>query len=370
MPSRKKGLLSLKRQPHKKGSDLIGNKVYLIIDKETREKHPGACQIAESLKLENTKLNKRLFYTLVSREKFGRSRKYDKDQAIKFEREKARREGRSFNVTDVRLRGIYSHSTFKNYMRVGARFNEWVLEKGYKANSTEQAIRRYGIEYLESLENRGLSLHTVAQAKSFMGKMLDREIDYKIPPLRGEDATKGRAMSERFRGFDEVRNADLVLIAKATGGRRGDLEKLTTDDFIREKGIITGVEFKQSKGGRDRFSPILPKYQKEVTKLINERERALKDTYNKEIFERIHSKANIHSYRREYARELYKECENNKSYRDYLIEQYKQRKHIYNGNKDLYKTKDGNEYDRKSLFVTSQSLGHNRLTVVTNNYFK
>lgn len=339
----------------------------IIGDKTLMKLYPQAFNIAKGVNFntKNFKLSQSLFRELATRTEFGTSKKLEKEKAIQEHKDLCNKEGKAFNLTDVRLPGIYSHSTFRNYLQVGGRFLEYLDREGLTAKNIMSAVERYGVDYLKDMEDRELSPYTVLQAKAFMGKVLDREMDYKIKSEK--DPTKGRSESVRTRTFREDLNKDLVTIAKGTGGRRGDLEKLTTRDFVKRGDVCVGVEFRGSKGGRDRYAPILPKYQKEITKIVIDRELQAKDR----LFDTINNHANIHSYRRLYCQELYRECVNDKRYRDDLIKLYKSREKEMSGrNKEDYNTRDGRSFDRQSLFVASQALGHNRLDVIPRNYFK
>lgn len=337
-----------------------------IYDRKLVAEHPQAAALTEGIgdNLKNKNLGQSLFRQLCDREKFGYSKMADKKKAVKEYREECKREGKSFRYTDVRLDGIYSYGTFKNYFRVGVRFIEYVTEKGFKGKSIEKAIEKYGKDYIKDMEARGLSTHSMAQAKAFMGKILGKELDIEVK--KGEPE-KGRSLSRRASLFREDLNRDLVIIAKGTGGRRSDLEKLLIKDFIKDKGIVVAVRFEQSKGGRDRISPILPQYQKDITNIVSERERL----GQVKVFDRVNSMANIHAYRREYAKDLYNYCNNNKDYKERMIGMYKaEEKTLPRTYAEEYKAKDGRVFDRESLFISSQALGHNRLDVICNSYFK
>lgn len=314
-------------------------------------------------------LQQSLLKTLTKQTRFGEDKHQEKTRAMAKHRAYCEAHDQPFRIVDVKLKGIYSHSTFENYLRVGGRFLGYLEKQNLDARDIKDAVKKHGIKYLESLENKGLSVYTIGQAKSFMGRITGKEIDFQLPPQHAEDITKGRQVSERFNQFREDLNRELVEIAKATGGRRSDLEKLEVKNFIREKGIVTGVYFEQSKGGRDRFSPILPAHQQAVTKIVNEWERQERE----KAFDKVNSMANVHSYRREYARELYDYCEKNSLYREQILDKYKAEGHTMTA-RDIktpdYNTNDGRTFNRESLFITSQGLGHNRLDIVPRNYFK
>lgn len=345
----------------------------MFIEEKTLKKisdRTKAVEIAQNTNIKGARhLQQSLVKELALQTKFGEDKHKAKAQAIEAHKAECERKGEPYRIVNVKLEGIYSHSTFENYLKVGGRFLDYMDKNDLQARNVIDAIRKYGVDYLKSLEDRGLSVYTIGQAKAFMTKVTGKEVDYKTDPQHAQDITKGRDVSKRFALFSEDKNRSLVTIARATGGRRSDLEKLEVKDFIREKGIIVGVEFNNSKGGRDRYSPILPEYQKEVTKIVNEWER----TGQTKAFDKVNSMMNVHAYRREYCRELYNYCSNNKDYREQLLKTYKTYDHEMTRKDkkiDTYKTNDGREFSRASLFISSQALGHNRLDIIPRNYFK
>lgn len=317
-----------------------------------------------------SKLHNKIFYNLRDKCNFGISRGDVKDLALQDQRQQAKANKEVFQLQNLRIEGIYSHSTFKNYLTVGNRFADYCEQKGINVGSIRKA-EPYAVEYMKDMERRGLSAYSIQQASSFFSKLYGYKLDYTPPQRHYRDVEKGREVSERSKNFDPERHKDLVTVAKATGGRRGDLQRLTTSCFERNhQGIITGVRFIGSKGGRDRWSPILPKYQKAVTEYVNKLERENK-TF---AFNGINKNANIHAYRREYARELYNEVSNNPDYKTRLINEYNERGFEYKGRYDIngdYKSNDGVlTANRGDLFVVSQALGHNRTDVVANHYLR
>lgn len=338
----------------------------IIADKKLLELYPKSCEIAKGVNFntKNFKLSQSLFRDLAQKTRFGESKKTAKERAIGEHRAFCTRHGQAFRLTDVRLEGIYSTNTFKNYLQVGGRFLEYLDKEGLKARTISQAVNKYGTQYLRDMESRELSPYSVLQAKSFMGKVLGREIDYTI--TKDKEPTKGRSESLRGQTFKEDLNRDLVSLAKGTGARRGDLESLKVEDFVKRGDICIGVDFKGSKGGRDRYTPILPEYQKEISRLVADRELLGKE----KIFDKVNSHANIHAYRREYCKSLYLKCVNDKNYRDKLVKDYESRGKEMTVTKEEYKTRDGQVFDRQSLSIASQALGHNRLDVIPKSYFK
>lgn len=337
---------------------------------QNNKKMAGIIQRNDVPNYGSSKLHNKIFYNLRSKCNFGISRGDVKALAIQDQRLKAIANKEVFQLQNLKIDGIYSHSTFKNYLTVGNRFADFCEQKGLKINSVPNS-EPHAIEYLKDMEKRGLSAYSIQQASSFFSKLYGHKLDYTSPQRHYRDIEKGRAEAVRSKNFDPERHKDLVTIAKATGGRRGDLQRLKTSNFERNhQGIITAVKFENSKGGRDRWSPILPKYQKNVTEYVNKLEREKKIF----AFDSINKNANIHAYRREYARELYNEVSNNPNYKTRLMTEYNNRGFEYKGRYDIngdYKSNDGVlKANRGDLFIVSQALGHNRIDVVANHYLR
>lgn len=271
------------------------------------------------------------------------------------------------NITQIRVDTIHSINTFNTYMQHCNAFVEWCInEKGINKNIEINKIEYLAKEYLAYREAEGKSLYTLKSEKAALGKLYQHEIDYKFKDKRSYDKiTRSRNESIKDKHFSEEKNKDLVNIAKATGGRREDLSKLTPSSFFEIKGQLY-VNFNQSKGGRDRTAPILPEYQKEIKEFIKDKQQ------NEKLFERINTNADIHSYRREYAKSLYELVKNNKEKREEYSKIYPQRNepnvkgdmYISHSKENQFKGK------RDDIYIVSQSLGHNRLEITVNHYLK
>jgi len=102
------------------------------------------------------------------------------------------------------------------------------------------------------------------------------------------------------RHFSATRNADLITIARAIGGRREDIEKLHIHHFREIFGHLY-VDFLRSKGGRNRTTPVRPDLVDDVREYL----KRVKARGQTKLFDRVHSKLDIHALRREYAQELH-----------------------------------------------------------------
>lgn len=295
--------------------------------------------------------------------RIGESRHKAKNEV----REERKAQGKDLSAVNIRVDTIHSINTYKTYLEHCTHFVEWCInEKGVNKYASLNKIEKYAKEYLQYREEKGLSLYTLKAEKAALGKLYSIEIDYKFKEARTIDKiTRSRNETERQKHFSEERNQDLVNLCKATGGRREDISKLTPQNFFADSKNNLWVRFEQSKGGRDRVAPVLPKYQKLIIDFINTKEN------NEHLFDKIHNAADIHAYRREYAQELYS-----------LVKDDKEKAQEYALN---YPTRDKKGYDvyyargdkktafrgfKDDIYIISQALGHNRLSVTVNHYLK
>jgi len=232
--------------------------------------------------------------------------------------------------------GIYSYKTMKTYLDECVKFGNWVKENHKEVKTLEEA-KKYVGEYLEEGKERKLSAWTLklqrsALRKAFQDPELAKEVQ--LPDRRKKDIIRSRGDAVRDKDFSEERNRDLVDFAKATGLRRSGMSKVRVRDvFERDDKLFVAI---REKGGRYREAPVLEKYTERVREIIHGKDP------DEKIFEKIHSSADIHSYRREYAQELYKELTG---------QEY-----------------DAKNKDKEALMQVSEALGHSRLDVVTRNY--
>ena len=90
---------------------------------------------------------------------------------------------------------------------------------------------------------------------------------------------------------------------------------------------------------------------------------------DKPVFEHIHSKADIHSYRSDYATTLYNETArpiDTIPYDKVTKSGHKVQSEVYHCRRE----QAGIHLDRRAMLYTSKALGHNRLEIVANNYIR
>lgn len=105
-----------------------------------------------------------------------------------------------------------------------------------------------------------------------------------------------------------------------------------------------------SKGGRERYAPVIGDIEL-VCKLC-------RDAGKNKVFPSIPSAADVHSYRAEYATQIYKQ---------YVRPlEHLERHEIYYCRGD----RKGEKFDRTAMKKASQALGHNRISVVAGHYLR
>jgi integrase len=291
--------------------------------------------------------------------RFGESKHLAKQE----ERERCIEKGERYNP--ARVEGIFSHKTYQVYKEHCLKFVSWARET-HGVKNLERA-REYVKEYLEKHIGEGRSAWTVRVEASALAKLYgcqSTDFGVKLPERRREDIHRSREEREHDRKFSEERNRDLVEFCKATGLRRKELLRLQARDIIERDGVVF-IHVHQGKGGRERVVQVVEEYRDHVLAL---KQRAESEGREK-VFERIPVRADIHSYRREYAANRYKEIERDP-------EQYKKARERWEEYKrergcegpDTYRRRDGREFDRAILLEVSRDMGHNRVDVIARHY--
>ena len=291
--------------------------------------------------------------------RFGESKHLAKQQ----ERERCRETGERYNPAKVE--GIYSFKTYQVYKEHCLKFVSWARET-HGVKNLERA-REYVKEYLEKHIREGRSAWTVRVEASALAKLYgcqSTDFGVKLPERRREDIHRSREEREHDRKFSEERNRDLVEFCKATGLRRKELLRLQARDIIERDGVVF-IHVHQGKGGRERVVQVVEEYRYHVLAL---KQRAESEGREK-VFERIPVRADIHAYRREYAMERYREIERDPEQYERARERWKEYKQErrYEG-PDIYRRRDGREFDRAILLEVSRDMGHNRVDVIARHY--
>ena len=297
---------------------------------------------------------------------------------------------------------ILSYQTLRRYLRVGKQFTRWLKENHPDCIMLMMA-REYAAPYLESRVKAGYSAWTVQLAEAAINKVLkirpgdpDRFIP---PPRRRAQIKRSRFSTKGDRSFSLEKNAELIKFCRGTGCRRNVLERLRGDDLwsrsrmeaelstakkMRKEGTLTPnwmkheacikealhffpnaryfVHHRKDKGGRYRFAPIIGDHSSEIVA------RMKQTASGEKVWPCVHSSADIHSYRAEYAVEIYRA--NARPIEEIPFDcQRRNTGARYQG--DVYICRNdmaGIKLDKRAMLVASKALGHNRIGVIAQSY--
>ena len=274
---------------------------------------------------------------------------------------------------------IYSVNSYKTYLKQCKQYARWLKEeKGINKIDDINKTEQYAIEYIQKRLDDGKSIYTVKMERSALGMLYGKQIDIKLPVRTPDQITRSRGETKNDKYITrDGKYKDVFTISIATGSRRKDISKLCVNNFREVDGKLY-VFFEKSKGGRDRLTPVLEKYEKDVRDII---EQAKADGKTR-LFNHIPKEIDVHGLRREYCQGLYDEIKDNKELRNEILKNYPERRELKtqkdkDGNtvtkeikSDVYKDRSGNVWKRDDIYVLSQALGHNRLDVSITHYLK
>lgn len=296
---------------------------------------------------------------------------------------------------------IFSFNTYKSYWKHTKYFIKYIREKHPECTTLKNA-KKYVNEWLQVRTDQGLSAWTIQLEAKAMGKLYgispDDENYFKPPKRNREDIKRSRGVRVRDKHFSKTNNDELIRFCKGTGLRRRELAELRGKDLVTREQIeaeisrlesrsaaeLTPADTKRlemlqdarlfqgeyfthvrsGKGGRERLSPIIGPDSAQII------ERIQNTPSEEKVWQHVHQSADIHGYRAEYATAMYKaharpieeipyDRVNKGSGRKYQSEVYICRK-----------DEAGRKLDKAAMLVCSKALGHNRISVVADNYIR
>lgn len=312
------------------------------------------------------------------------------------------------NDPDATKEKIYSFSTYKTYKKHIGYFLSWV-KKEHSDVTTLRKARKYVNDYLairsETKNKNGqyLSAWTISLETAALSKLygIDKsDPDRFQPPERHRvDIKRSRVDVERDKHFSVKNNSDLIKFCRATGCRRGVLEKLRGDDYwtrdhmeqkiseledksktecinAKEKTMLSDLKaslkmfpdekdfiyHRRDKGGKSRFAPVIGPDKGMVI------DRFRRTEPDKKVWLHVHTKADIHSYRADYVTMIY-----HKYARDIKDIPFDK---INKGSgkryqSDVYHCRGDEAHkklDKRAMGMASYAVGHNRISVIASNY--
>ena len=296
---------------------------------------------------------------------------------------------------------IFAFNTYKSYWKHTKYFIKYIKEKHPECTTLKNA-KKYANEWLQTRVDQGLSAWTVQLDAKALGKLYgispDDENYFKPPKRNREDIKRSRGVRVRDRHFSKTNNDELIRFCKGTGLRRSELVELRGKDLITREQIeaeisrlesrlpaeLTSADTKRlemlqdarlfpegyfthvrnGKGGRERLSPIVGP---DAAQII---ERLQNTPGEEKVWQHVHQSADIHGYRAEYATAIYKA--HAREIQDIPYDRVnrgtgrKYQSEVYTCRKD----EAGRKLDKAAMLVCSKALGHNRISVVADNYIR
>ena len=269
--------------------------------------------------------------------------------------------------------GIYSSSTMKAYLKHSNTFLRWAKE--VHGVSTLAEARPYASDWLQHEADRGLSASTIKLERSALAKLFGvsgTELGA-TPPRSRATITRSRGAAIRDAGFSRENNVVCVAAAECAGTRRNELRLLTGDKLLtREDGSYAVLLDRGTKGGRARVAPVVGPPEQVQTFI-----QAMKAAGSGRLLPNgVPSHADIHSMRGTYACRVYQQHARPVSEIKNQAWWDKDKKNgpsagrggyvsaVYQCRGDL----KGLQLDKAAMQVTSEALGHGRISVIAAHY--
>ncbi|MDD4200670.1 MAG: site-specific integrase [Eubacteriales bacterium] len=246
----------------------------------------------------------------------------------------------------ARTVGIHSYKTYQAYKQTSKEFIHRLRARYPKIKDINSIEPGHVRQYLQDREHEENSAFTISKDMSALNKLFNfrlskDEAGFKTRSYK--NITRSRTIKNHDQKYNPENYSEQILFAKATGCRRQKILWVRPIDFIYDdNNQAIAVNFNRDKGGRSRVTTILKAYRAAITEMLN------KKTVDKPLFERYTTMIDNHSFRSEYAMARYRELVDEKRYDD----------------------KDYRGYDRECVQKVSKDLGHNRLSVVVEHYFR
>lgn len=296
---------------------------------------------------------------------------------------------------------IFSYNTYQTYWKHTKYFLKYVKE-AHPECTTLKSAKKYVNEWLQLRTDQGLSAWTIQTEAKALSKLYgiqpDDEGYFKPPKRNREDIKRSRGDRVRDRHFSEENNDELIKFCKGTGLRRSELMELRGKDLVTRAQIEAEIvrlnalpagersaaadkrlemlqdtrlfdeEYftyvRNGKGGRKRLSPIIGQYAGQIIGRIRE------TPAEEKVWQYVNTNADIHGYRAEYATAIYKA--HARPIQDIPYDRVhrgtgrRYQSEVYTCRKD----EAGKKLDKAAMLVCSKALGHNRISVVADNYIR
>lgn len=248
---------------------------------------------------------------------------------------------------------IYSKSTFETYKKQYRYFCDFLKEQKPDVKTMDQAQASID-DYLLYLMEKERSAYSISTAKAALSKVFGVPATYFIETPSRTRANIIRSRYETIRGKELSKKTELKYsrFTSALGLRKSEMEEIRAEDlFFNEKGRPYLNVTRGTKGGRPRVAEIVGVSEEEtrdIVKWILLRKGKL--------FPKLPSHYDNHFYRGVYAKRIYNR------YARPLDKIPMKERYI------MRKDRAGETFDKVAMKIASQSLGHNRISVIAQSY--
>lgn len=247
---------------------------------------------------------------------------------------------------------IYVDTTLRTYRQGCNKFCDFLEIVSVKTRDLEE-LEPYVQPFIDWMIEQCYSAYTIHTWVSAVCKVLGVSLDaYTLPKRERKDVKRSRQSVKSDAHFAPYKHQDLITFCRCVGPRNTkELQMLRGSDLCEYPDGSYAVHIAKGKGGKERYAPVYgsPAEVELVAELMRKAGDGL-------VWPHVHSAADIHSYRAEYACRIYKA---HARPLDTLT-----RKEKYYCRKDMA----GVVYDRAAMLAASKALGHNRVDVIAQSY--
>ena len=246
---------------------------------------------------------------------------------------------------------MHSFETRTNYQKIVMRFIDWCRDTQHVRDLEkiiEQGDELLSLYLLERIDEKysAWTLQTERSALRLFFQDRTAADSVELPQRRRENITRSRLDTKRDRHINLDNWQHVIWFCLACGLRREELRDLSVRDVsVRPSDQHLMVVVVNGKGGKRREVPVFPGREQAVLSQVVGKEP------DAHVFTRVSSLLDIHSYRRQFAQELYEHLSGR------ALPPAVGRLH----SEDL---------DQDVALAVSRCLGHNRLDIIFGHYIR
>ena len=247
---------------------------------------------------------------------------------------------------------IYTNTTLKSYLDGWNRFCDYLETANLKSRNLSE-LEPHVQPFVGWLLGMSYSAHTIHTWVAAVCKVLGLPLaNYVLPKRQRKDITRSRYPVKSDVHFAAHKHLDLITYCRCVGPRnKKELQQIRGTDLCQLPDGGYAVHIVKGKGGKERYAPVYGSAT-EVDLVV----AMMQEAGEQLVFPHVHSAADIHSYRAEYACRVYKAHARSLE----VIP----RKEKYICRKDMA----GTVYDKMAMKIASEALGHSRLDVIALSY--